>query len=56
VIRRGTKYYLRSEDMRGTMEELQADMEREFSRLIEFAQKMDEMFESDVYGRKRSKG
>jgi len=55
VIRRGRRYYLRSEDMKSTMEELQADMEREFSRLIEFADKMDEIFESDNYGRKRSK-
>jgi predicted transcriptional regulator len=55
VIRRGTKYYLRSEDMESTLEELQADMEREFIRMMEFAKKMDEMFESDVYGRKRSK-
>jgi len=55
VIRRGRRYYLRSEDMRSTMEELQADMEREFSRLIAFADKMDEMFESDVYGRKRTR-
>ncbi len=56
VIRRGTRYYLRSEDMKSTLEELQADMEREFGRLMEFAEKMDEMFESDTYGRKRPKG
>ncbi len=55
VIRRGTRYYLRSEDMKSTLEELQADMEREFGRLMEFAEKMDEMFESDVYGRRRQK-
>lgn len=55
VVRRGTKYYLRSEDMASTLEELQAEMELEFSRMIEFAEKMDKMFESDVYGRKRPK-
>ncbi len=55
VIRKGRKYYLRSTDMASTLEELQADMEREFMRLIEFAQKMDALFESDIYGGKRSK-
>ncbi len=55
VVRKGRKYYLRSEDMASTIEELQSDMEREFGRLIEFAEKMDALFESDVYGRKRTK-
>jgi len=55
VVRKGRKYCLRSTDMASTLEELQGDMEREFVRLIEFAEKMDVMFESDVYGRKRAK-
>jgi len=55
VVRKGRKYCLRSIDMASTLEELQGDMEREFGRLIEFAEKMDVMFESDVYGRKRAK-
>ena len=55
VVRKGRKYYLRSTDMASTLEELQADMQREFVRMIEFAQKMDAMFESDVYGRKRAR-
>ena len=55
VVRKGRKYYLRSSDMASTLEELQADMQREFVRMIEFAQKMDAMFESDVYARKRAK-
>ena len=55
VVRKGRKYYLRSTDMASTLEELQADMQREFMRMIEFAQKMDAMFESDIYGRKRAR-
>ncbi len=55
VVRKGRRYYLRSTDMASTLEELQADMERDFVRLIEFAQRMDAMFESDVYGRRRSR-
>lgn len=55
VVRRGRKYFLRSEDMESTIEELQADMEREFNRMMEFAQKMDEMINADIYGRKRSR-
>jgi predicted transcriptional regulator len=55
VVRKGRKYYLRSEDMKGTIEELQADMEREFVRMMEFADKMDKLLEDDFHGRKRSK-
>ncbi|MCL4364731.1 MAG: hypothetical protein M1569_01070 [Candidatus Marsarchaeota archaeon] len=55
VVRKGRRYYLRSEDMTSTMEELQADMERDFVRLIEFAEKMDALFESGFYGRRRSR-
>ncbi len=55
VVRKGRKYYLRSTDMASTLEELQADMQREFMRMIEFAEKMDALFESDIYGRKRTK-
>ncbi len=55
VVRKGRRYYLRADGMAGTMEELQADLEREFTRLIELAEKMDALFESDAYGRKRPK-
>lgn len=53
VVRKGRRYYLRSEGMTGTIEELQADMQRDFNRMMEFAQKMDELFEGDLSGRKR---
>lgn len=56
VVRKGRKYYLRSEDMAGTIEELQADMDREFSRMMEFAEKMDTLFEGSVYGRRKQRG
>lgn len=55
VVRKGRRYFLRSEDMESTIEELQADMEREFNRMLEFAQKMDELIESDVHGRRRAR-
>lgn len=55
VVRKSTKYYLRSEDMHGTIEELQADVEREFSRMMQFADMMDKMFEDSVYARRRQK-
>jgi predicted transcriptional regulator len=55
VVRKGRRYYLRSEDMESTIEELQADMEREFGRMMEFAQKMDELIESDMHGRRRTR-
>ncbi|MDE1860842.1 MAG: helix-turn-helix transcriptional regulator [Candidatus Micrarchaeota archaeon] len=53
VIRRGRRYYLRSEDMASTIEELHDDMNREFNRLLQFAEKLDETMESNNYGRKR---
>ncbi len=54
VIRKGRKYQLRSEDLASTIEEIQADMFREFGRMISLAQRMDEMIE--VEGNARRKG
>ena len=53
VIRRGRRYYLRSEDMESTLEELQSEIDREFGCMMEFAQRMDSLFESDAYARSR---
>ncbi len=53
VVRRGRKYYLRSEDMRGTIDELRADMEREFSRMMQFADMFDSLLEDGAYDRKK---
>ncbi len=55
VVRKSTRYYLRSEDMHGTIEELHADMEREFSRMMQFADMMDKMFEDSIYARRKQK-
>lgn len=55
VVRKGRKYYLRSENMHGTIEELRADIEREFSRMMQFADMMDKLFEENAYARRRSK-
>ncbi len=55
VIRKGRKYYLRSNDMESTMEELQSEILHEFSRLIEFAQQLDQLMEEDIHDR-RQKG
>lgn len=53
IIRKGRKYYLRSNDMTSTMEELQSEMLREFNRLIEFAGQLDKIMENDLYARRR---
>jgi predicted transcriptional regulator len=55
VIRRGRKYYLRSEDLPSTLEEIQADMSREFVRMINMAQRMNEIFEEDIHARRKGK-
>ncbi len=53
VIRRGRRYYLRSEDMKSTLQELQADMIREFQRMMDMAQKLDGILEDETYARRR---
>jgi hypothetical protein len=53
VIRRGRRYYLRSEDMKSTLQELQADMIREFQRMMYMAQKLDGILEDETYARRR---
>jgi predicted transcriptional regulator len=53
VVRKGRRYYLRSDDMTSTLQEMQADMMREFSRMMELAAKFDEIVEEDTHGRKR---
>ncbi|MDE1827750.1 MAG: hypothetical protein KGH54_00965 [Candidatus Micrarchaeota archaeon] len=51
IVRRGRKYFLRATDMESTIEEMQADMEREFGRMMEIAEKFDQMMMGDIYGR-----
>ncbi len=55
VVRKGRKYYLRSEDMESTLEELQADMMREFQRMMAMAEKLDEILEGDTHGRRKER-
>ena len=52
VVRKGRKYFLRSEDMESTIEELQADMVREFSRMLEFAERFDAVLAGDALERR----
>ncbi len=56
VVRKGRKYYLRSSTMAQTIEEIQYDMEREFSRLIKYAEMLDKTLESETYDTGRSIG
>jgi predicted transcriptional regulator len=55
VVRKGRKYYLRSEDMESTLEELQADMMREFQRMMAMAEKLDDILEEDTHGRRKER-
>lgn len=55
VVRKGRKYYLRSESMHETIEELHGDIEREFSRMMQFADMMDKSSEDNVYVRRKPK-
>ncbi|MGC8662573.1 MAG: hypothetical protein ACP5RT_02185 [Candidatus Micrarchaeia archaeon] len=51
IIRKGRKYFLRSMSMEDTIADIQADMLREFGRLLEFAEKFDELVTREFYGR-----
>ncbi len=55
VIRRGRKYYLRSEDLASTIEDIQADMFREFGRMIDVAQRMNNTHEVESRYKKNGK-
>ena len=55
AVRKGRRYFLRGEDLATTMEEMQADMEREFNRMITFASKFDDIISETYVKRKRRK-
>ncbi len=55
VVRKGRKYYLRSTDMESTLEELRADMMRDFQRMMDVAQQLDNILEEDMYARRRTR-
>jgi predicted transcriptional regulator len=53
VVRKGRQYYLRASDFESTIQEIQAEMVMEFSRMMQFATKLDEIIEKEMYGRGR---
>lgn len=55
IVRKGRKYYLRASDFQSTIQELQAELSMEFSRMMQFATKLDELIEGEIYD-KRKKG
>ncbi|MDE1854965.1 MAG: winged helix-turn-helix transcriptional regulator [Candidatus Micrarchaeota archaeon] len=50
VVRKGREYYLRASDFESTIQEIQAEMITEFNRMMQFASKLDELFEREIYG------
>ncbi|MGC8629031.1 MAG: hypothetical protein ACP5T4_02365 [Candidatus Micrarchaeia archaeon] len=55
VVRKGRQYFLRGSSLEDTFEALEAEMRIEFERLMELASKFDELIESELYGRKRTR-
>jgi predicted transcriptional regulator len=53
VIRKGRRYFLRANDFETTIQELQAEMLTEFNRMMQFASKLDEIFEEEIHGRRK---
>ncbi len=51
VVRKKRRYYLRAMSMKGTIEELQDDILREFQRMLEFADKLDSIMSEFYVGR-----
>jgi len=54
IVRKGRKYYLRSDNLAGTKQELQAEMATEFTRMMEFANKLDELMQDEIYGKRKT--
>ncbi len=55
VVRKGTRYFLRGNDLSTTFDEIRADMQREFDRMMQIASRFDEMMEGELYGRRKRK-
>lgn len=55
ATRKGRKYLLREVDMKGTIEAMQADLAREFERMLEFADMLDKMLIGGDYGRRKER-
>lgn len=55
AVRQGREYYLRSQDFASTLEDLEADMLREFKRMESFAEKLDQIMQSDLNGRRKER-
>jgi predicted transcriptional regulator len=55
IVRKGRRYYLRANDLTSTIQELQAEMQTEFNRMMQLANKLDELMEGEIYG-ERKKG
>jgi predicted transcriptional regulator len=53
VIRKGRRYFLRANDFETTIQELQAEMLADFGRMMQFASKLDEIFEGEMHGRRK---
>ncbi len=53
VVRKGRRYYLRAEDFESTIQELQGEMLMEFSRMMQFASKLDAIMEDEINGRRK---
>lgn len=53
VVKRGRKYYLRAQELSGSIEEIEYDINREMMRLLDTAREFDRMF--DTFYRKGRK-
>ncbi|MEM3272713.1 MAG: winged helix-turn-helix transcriptional regulator [Candidatus Micrarchaeaceae archaeon] len=55
ATRRGRRYLLREADMESTIEAMQADIIREFERMLEFADMLDKMLIGGDYGGRKER-
>ncbi|MEM0124195.1 MAG: hypothetical protein QXF41_01455, partial [Candidatus Micrarchaeaceae archaeon] len=55
ATRRGRRYLLREADMESTIEAMQADIIREFERMLEFASRLDKILIGGDYGRREER-
>ena len=51
VVRKGRQYFLRGSNMEETIQQLEAEVESTFDRLLKLASKLDKLIESELYGK-----
>ncbi len=50
VVRKGRQYFLRGSNLEDTIQQLEAEVENTFNRILKLASKLDELIGREIYG------